>query len=78
MYMYGNVNTWERGSISFVKRLFLLCPLLGGFFIGGSTVYAKVMEILLIHCGCGHYYLFPQVFLDLLRPVFILCYNWLP
>ncbi len=24
--------------MSFVERLFLLCPLLGGSFIGGSTV----------------------------------------
>ena len=25
--------------MSFVERLFLLCPLFGGSFIGGSTVY---------------------------------------
>ncbi len=34
--LYGTFGDFE--VCPFVKRLFLMCPLLGGSFIGGSTV----------------------------------------
>ena len=60
-----NVLTWENElwSVSFVKRLFLLCPLLGGSFIGGfhsmlfiitcfDQIYTKFSSIFL----CCYFY----------------------
>ncbi len=39
------MNIWDF-EVSFVKSLFLLCPILGGTFIGGSTVTLIVPELL--------------------------------
>ncbi len=36
------LRIWENFWVSFVERLFLLCPVFGGSFIGGSTVHVLI------------------------------------
>ena len=50
---------WENehlgpGKVSFIGQFFLLCPLFGGSFIGGSTVATYIMTVVIIQASQQH------------------------